>query len=457
MIHTVRGVGYRLQRTAGSGRTVSDVTLRVRLTARARRPGRRGSARRRRGDVHGAAVVPGEARRSTAPLVVTSGPVRVELVRTYPARPGAGGQRPDPPGGDVRGHPGLRPGRRSATPSSSTTAATCSRRPTSPTTIHRGTLREPSLLTVGSQGDGPRYRVGRTRSHRTARRLSSRSRSRSWRARSTACLLIAGAVTLVVLATMALLSMVTVRRGLRPLEKIEATAEAIAAGDLSRRVEETDPRTEVGRLGASLNVMLGRIEEAMDERRASEEALRRFLADASHELRTPAHVDPRLRGAVPPRCVGRPRRYRAGDAPDRAGGRADGRARRGSALPGTGRTGTARSRTTRWIWCGSHATRCTTPRAVDPSREIELDAPDALTVSGRRRPAASGPREPPLERADPHAGRNRRSTVRVRDDDGWAETRGERSRPGAHRRRGRARLRAVLPGGSRARSCPRRR
>ena len=94
-------------------------------------------------------------------------------------------------------------------------------------------------------------------------------------------------VTGAVVVAMALISWATVRRELRPLEEIEDTAGAIAGGDLARRVGETDPRTEVGRLGISLNGMLGRIEEAMDERRASEEALRRFLADASHELRTP--------------------------------------------------------------------------------------------------------------------------------------------------------------------------
>jgi two-component system OmpR family sensor kinase len=75
--------------------------------------------------------------------------------------------------------------------------------------------------------------------------------------------------------------------GLRPLRKMEQSADAIAAGDLSRRVEHPDPRTEVGRLGLSLNTMLGRIEEAFEARAASEERLRRFLADASHELRTP--------------------------------------------------------------------------------------------------------------------------------------------------------------------------
>jgi len=65
------------------------------------------------------------------------------------------------------------------------------------------------------------------------------------------------------------------------------TADAIAAGDLSRRVTPADRRTEVGRLGLALNGMLERLEEAFAERRASEERLRRFIADASHELRTP--------------------------------------------------------------------------------------------------------------------------------------------------------------------------
>jgi two-component system, OmpR family, sensor kinase len=75
--------------------------------------------------------------------------------------------------------------------------------------------------------------------------------------------------------------------GMRPLVRIEDTAAQIAAGDLSRRVEQTDPKTEVGRLGIALNGMLAHIEEAFAERQASENRLRRFVADASHELRTP--------------------------------------------------------------------------------------------------------------------------------------------------------------------------
>jgi two-component system OmpR family sensor kinase len=91
----------------------------------------------------------------------------------------------------------------------------------------------------------------------------------------------------VVLALVAASAYWLVRLGLRPLEGIGETAGAIAAGDLSRRVEPAGERTEVGRLGNSLNAMLAQIEAAFEERRASESRLRRFVADASHELRTP--------------------------------------------------------------------------------------------------------------------------------------------------------------------------
>jgi len=64
-------------------------------------------------------------------------------------------------------------------------------------------------------------------------------------------------------------------------------ASEIAHGNLSKRVTPVDDRTEVGRLGTSLNEMLAQIERAFEERSRSEERLRRFLADASHELRTP--------------------------------------------------------------------------------------------------------------------------------------------------------------------------
>jgi signal transduction histidine kinase len=102
---------------------------------------------------------------------------------------------------------------------------------------------------------------------------------------------LAGAVAIAVLAGVGL---PLVRASLAPLGRIEATAAAIAGGDLSRRVDDPSRRTEVGRLADALNIMLGRIEAAYDARAEgeaqalrSEDRMRQFVADASHELRTP--------------------------------------------------------------------------------------------------------------------------------------------------------------------------
>jgi two-component system OmpR family sensor kinase len=90
-----------------------------------------------------------------------------------------------------------------------------------------------------------------------------------------------------VLIAVALLAWWVIKFGLRPLAQMQDTAGAIAAGDLSRRVDVVDEHTEVGQLGVALNKMLQHIEQAFKEREASEERLRRFVGDASHELRTP--------------------------------------------------------------------------------------------------------------------------------------------------------------------------
>lgn len=78
-----------------------------------------------------------------------------------------------------------------------------------------------------------------------------------------------------------------IRIGMRPLKDVENTAGEIAAGNLSARMPDANPDTEVGRLVTALNSMLTRIEGSFAARVESEERLRRFVADASHELRTP--------------------------------------------------------------------------------------------------------------------------------------------------------------------------
>lgn len=104
-----------------------------------------------------------------------------------------------------------------------------------------------------------------------------------------------------------------VRLSLRPLRRVADTAQRVselplASGRvaLSERAPDADPGTEVGRVGAALNRMLGHIEDSLAQRHAVEERLRAFAADASHELRTPVatvrgHAELALRhpGPVP--------------------------------------------------------------------------------------------------------------------------------------------------------------
>jgi two-component system OmpR family sensor kinase len=97
-------------------------------------------------------------------------------------------------------------------------------------------------------------------------------------------LLIAG---LVALAATAAATLLAIRRGLRPIDRMVGTAEAIAEGNTAERIDVTHPDSELGHLGTALNRMLDRIGESLAARTASEQRMRRFVADASHELRTP--------------------------------------------------------------------------------------------------------------------------------------------------------------------------
>jgi two-component system OmpR family sensor kinase len=108
--------------------------------------------------------------------------------------------------------------------------------------------------------------------------------------------LIIAVVSLVGVLVVAALAAWIVRLALRPLERVTATAARVSELPLDRgevslvdRVPEndTDPRTEVGRVGSALNRMLDHVDLALETRHASERKVRQFVSDASHELRTP--------------------------------------------------------------------------------------------------------------------------------------------------------------------------
>ena len=141
-------------------------------------------------------------------------------------------------------------------------------------------------VTVGASGDGPRYRVVTSSLpgggvFATAISLDDVDTALSNARRG---LLVAG---LVALGATAAATWFAIRRGLQPIDRMVATAEAIAAGNTAERIALSHPDNEVGRLGTALNRMLDRIGESLAARTASEQRMRRFVADASHELRTP--------------------------------------------------------------------------------------------------------------------------------------------------------------------------
>src|SRR6266545_5383737 len=133
-------------------------------------------------------------------------------------------------------------------------------------------------------------------------------------------------IGLVVLGASAMIGIGVVWASLRPLGEIERTAAGIAAGDLSRRVPDRDPRTEVGRLARVLNMTFNQIETAFRARARSEAAVRRRREPRAAQ---PPDLDPRFRRAAPPRRDEYARGDRRGDAPDRGRGGPDGPAGRG--------------------------------------------------------------------------------------------------------------------------------
>jgi two-component system OmpR family sensor kinase len=124
------------------------------------------------------------------------------------------------------------------------------------------------------------------------------------------------AVSLLGLLAVAFIGGAIIRRTMRPLERVAATATEVSEMPLHRgevalpvRVpdQDTDPTTEVGQVGAALNRLIGHVAGALAARQASEARVRRFVADASHELRTPlaairgyAELTRRSREELPP-------------------------------------------------------------------------------------------------------------------------------------------------------------
>jgi two-component system OmpR family sensor kinase len=142
------------------------------------------------------------------------------------------------------------------------------------------------LATVGSIGDGPRYRAIALDAQRGARVVVGVSMA-DVDATLREARRIQTVVGLVAIAAVGLVCWLLIRRAFAPIDGMIATAGRIAEGDLTERTDVEDDTSEVGRLGLALDTMLDRIELAVADKTASEERMRRFVADASHDLRTP--------------------------------------------------------------------------------------------------------------------------------------------------------------------------
>nr|BFE86107.1 hypothetical protein GCM10020093_087080 [Planobispora longispora] len=178
---------------------------------------------------------------------------------------------------------------------------------------------------------------------------------------------------------LALIGRMLITRGLTPLARIAGAAYAMAShGDLSVRMPEG--ASEVGRLGAAVNLLLERIAGAFRDRQASEERVRRFAADASHELRTPLST---IRGTPSSTGPARwaPRTCRASWAGSR-----------------TRRPGWASSSGRCWSWPGwTGARRSNRPRRIWPTWRATW--PRTARRSTRTRWSSSTP--PPRCRSSP--------------------------------------------------------
>src|SRR3954463_8087258 len=238
-------------------------------------------------------------------------------------------------------------------------------------------------ITVGSDsGSGLRYRVLASATHDHPRLTTVVALPlREADATLDRLLRVEALVIGVVLLLLGALAWWVVRLGLRPLDRMGDTAGAIARGDLSRRVSPANERTEVGRLGLALNAMLGQIEKAFAERQASENRLRQFLADASHELRTPLAS---IRGYAERFRIGAARER--GDTEKAMGRIEDESARMGALVENLltlARLDQVPEVARKPVDLAALAhDAADDARAVDPDRDVRLDADQPVTVMG---------------------------------------------------------------------------
>jgi two-component system OmpR family sensor kinase len=234
--------------------------------------------------------------------------------------------------------------------------------------------------TIGSVGrNGPRYRMEATSLPGATLVVATRLDTVNATLNSLRTIEIVLSVGLLIV--LLVLITVLIRLGLRPLEDMSTEADAIAAGDLTRRVHPTEGNSEVARLGRALNGMLTQIESAFAQRARSEDHLRGFLADASHELRTPLTSIQGYAELL--------RKDALADEParDRALSRIEKEAARMGALVGDlavlAREGEGPEPARYRVDLASVVAEAVTDaRSLDRTRRIELDAPTEAPVAG---------------------------------------------------------------------------
>ena len=263
-----------------------------------------------------------------------------------------------------------------------------------------------------------------------------------------------GLVGLAVAAVVGLLLWWVDRLGLRPIAAMTDAADAITAGDTTRRVPPGPPGTEAARLGEALNAMI-------DTNAATQERMRRFVADASHELRTPLTT---LQGyaALHTGRAGIP----VADGEDRATDAAQAEAERAEMVDAMRRMGDEAARMRRLVDGLLDLARlddlgvvarepvdlgvvvrdvASDLRVVAPDRVVTVDGPGVARRHRRPRPADPGAGRAHLERRAAHPGGHPGVAVGRRAAGvGARRRRGRRARHPA--RAPAARLRAVPPG-----------